>query len=77
MVGIYLSVWVRRSLLLHIRGVQVTCIGTGGFGYLGNKGTAQKRPSLMTFVHERLLPGHSCHCCSPYQVAWPAVLLVA
>lgn len=46
MVGIYLSVWVRRSLLLHIRGVQVTCIGTGGFGYLGNKGAVAVRMRL-------------------------------
>ena len=38
MVGIYLTVWVRRPLLQHIRGLQVACIGTGIMGYLGNKG---------------------------------------
>ena len=41
MVGVYLSVWVRRPLLQHIRGVQVTSIGTGVLGYLGNKGAAR------------------------------------
>ena len=38
MVGIYLSVWVRRGLLPKVRGVQVMSIGTGLLGYLGNKG---------------------------------------
>ena len=38
MVGIYLSIWVRRALLKQIRGVQVTSVGTGIMGYLGNKG---------------------------------------
>ena len=39
MVGVYLSVWVRRGVLLHVRGVQVTSVGTGMMGYLGNKGS--------------------------------------
>lgn len=38
MVGIYLSVWVRRGMLPHVRGVQVMSLGTGLLGYLGNKG---------------------------------------
>lgn len=38
MVGVYLSVWVKRGLLPHIRGVQATTVGTGIMGYLGNKG---------------------------------------
>ena len=38
MVGVYLSVWVRRGILPHVRGVQVTSVGTGMMGYLGNKG---------------------------------------
>ena len=38
MVGVYLSLWVRRGILPHVRGVQVTSIGTGMMGYLGNKG---------------------------------------
>ena len=38
MVGVYLSVWVRKSLVSAVRGVQVTSVGTGVMGYLGNKG---------------------------------------
>ncbi len=38
MVGLYLSVWVRKGLLPCIRGVQATSVGTGVMGYLGNKG---------------------------------------
>lgn len=38
MVGVYLSVWVRRRLLPAVRGVQVTAVGTGVLGYMGNKG---------------------------------------
>lgn len=38
MVGLYLSIWVTKSLLLHIRGLQVASVGTGVMGYLGNKG---------------------------------------
>lgn len=45
MVGIYISVWVRKSLLVHVRGVQVTSIGTGFAGYLGNKGKSRSEGS--------------------------------
>lgn len=38
MVGVYLSVWARRSLLPHIHGVQMLSIATGALGYFGNKG---------------------------------------
>ncbi len=38
MVGVYLSIWVRQSLLPHVHGTQVTSVGTGVLGYLGNKG---------------------------------------
>jgi hypothetical protein len=52
MVGIYLSIWVRRALLRQIRGVQVTTIGTGIMGYLGNKGTpAPSHTFLSTAFH--------------------------
>lgn len=43
MVGLYLSVWVSRSMLPNIRGVQVTSVGTGVMGYLGNKGQSAAR----------------------------------
>ena len=38
MVGVYLSVWVRRGVMRYVRGVQVMCVGTGMMGLLGNKG---------------------------------------
>ena len=43
MVGVYLSVWVHRRLLPAVRGVQVTAVGTGVLGYLGNKGSPPAR----------------------------------
>ena len=43
MVGVYLSVWVHRRLLPAVRGVQVTAVGTGVLGYLGNKGAPPAR----------------------------------
>jgi hypothetical protein len=38
MVGLYLSVWVRKSLARHVRGVQTAAAPTGWGGYVGNKG---------------------------------------
>lgn len=38
MVGLYLSVWVRKRLARHVRGVQTTSAATGWGGYVGNKG---------------------------------------
>ncbi len=43
MVGVYLSVWARRQLLPALRGVQVTAVGTGVMGYMGNKGARAAR----------------------------------
>ncbi|XP_042046082.1 type I inositol polyphosphate 5-phosphatase 8-like [Salvia splendens] len=39
MVGIFLCVWVRRDFLHHITSLQVSCVGRGIMGYLGNKGS--------------------------------------
>ncbi|XP_047979699.1 type I inositol polyphosphate 5-phosphatase 8-like isoform X2 [Salvia hispanica] len=39
MVGIFLCVWVRSDLLHHITSLQVSCVGRGIMGYLGNKGS--------------------------------------
>ena len=44
MVGVYLSIWVRQGLLPHVHGTQVTSVGTGVLGYLGNKGGHCSRP---------------------------------
>eukprot|EP00877_Chromochloris_zofingiensis_P012786 jgi/Chrzof1/7761/Cz02g35230.t1 len=43
MVGLYLSVWARKRLARHIRGVQATLAATGFGGYLGNKGAVSIR----------------------------------
>ena len=42
----YLSMWARASLVPAIRGVQVTSVGTGILGYLGNKGEPWLLPLL-------------------------------
>ncbi|KIZ02075.1 hypothetical protein MNEG_5880 [Monoraphidium neglectum] len=43
MVGLYLSVWVRKRLARHVRGVQTTSAATGWGGYVGNKGAVAAR----------------------------------
>jgi len=61
MVGIYLSVWVRKSLLPHVKGVQATQVATGFGGYLGNKGAVAVRmfvyDSPLCFVNSHLSSG--------------------
>ncbi|GAB4824912.1 hypothetical protein Ancab_007784, partial [Ancistrocladus abbreviatus] len=37
MVGIYISVWVRRKLRRHINNLKVSPVGVGLMGYMGNK----------------------------------------
>ncbi|PNH04307.1 Type I inositol 1,4,5-trisphosphate 5-phosphatase 2, partial [Tetrabaena socialis] len=63
LVGIYLSVWVRRSLLSAVHGVQVTTIATGFGGYLGNKGAVAARMRLfdssLVFVASHLTAGEA------------------
>lgn len=39
MVGIHISVWVRRKLRRHIHNLTVSCVGLGLMGCLGNKGS--------------------------------------
>ncbi|XXG75106.1 hypothetical protein AAC387_Pa07g3686 [Persea americana] len=39
MVGLFLCVWVRSDLYLHISDLKVSCVGRGIMGYLGNKGS--------------------------------------
>lgn len=51
MVGVYLSVWVHRRLLPAVRGVQVTAVGTGVLGYLGNKGALLARTPQRSTLH--------------------------
>ena len=37
MVGIYISVWVRKRLRRHINNLRVSPVGVGLMGYMGNK----------------------------------------
>lgn len=37
MVGIFITVWVRRSLRRYIQNVNVSAVGVGVMGYIGNK----------------------------------------
>ncbi|XP_018684202.2 type I inositol polyphosphate 5-phosphatase 1-like [Musa acuminata AAA Group] len=56
MVGIYLSLWVRRSLRKHIRNLKVSTVGVGVMGYIGNKGSI----SVSMSVYQTLF----CFICS-------------
>ena len=38
LVGLFVTGWVRKSLVKRISGVQVTTVATGALGYLANKG---------------------------------------
>lgn len=37
MVGIFVTVWVRRELVQHLGHLRLSCVGRGIMGYLGNK----------------------------------------
>lgn len=42
MVGVFLSVWVRRSLRKHIQNLNVDTVGVGVMGFIGNKVCSSK-----------------------------------
>ncbi|XP_024030888.1 type IV inositol polyphosphate 5-phosphatase 3 isoform X2 [Morus notabilis] len=46
MVGIFLTVWVRRSLRRHIQNLKVSTVGVGVMGYIGNKGAVSVSMSI-------------------------------
>ncbi|RLM93681.1 type IV inositol polyphosphate 5-phosphatase 3 [Panicum miliaceum] len=46
MVGVYLSIWVRRSLRKHIQSLKVSTVGVGAMGYIGNKGSISVSMSI-------------------------------
>ncbi|KAK6145816.1 hypothetical protein DH2020_019685 [Rehmannia glutinosa] len=50
MVGIFITVWVRRNLRRHIQNVNVSTVGVGVMGYIGNK-------TLFCFVCSHLTSG--------------------
>ncbi|CAH1439817.1 unnamed protein product [Lactuca virosa] len=62
MVGIYISVWVRKSLRRHINNLKVSPVGVGLMGYMGNKGSVSVSMSLyqtrLCFVCSHLTSGH-------------------
>ena len=37
MVGVFLTVWVRREIRDDVKNMKVSCVGRGLMGYLGNK----------------------------------------
>eukprot|EP00798_Chlamydomonas_sp_ICE-L_P027653 gene27653-7291_t len=61
MVGLYLSMWVRKDVLPHVRGVQATQVATGFGGWMGNKGAVAVRlyvyDSTFCFVNAHLSSG--------------------
>ncbi|KAL6770923.1 hypothetical protein ACKKBF_B33235 [Auxenochlorella protothecoides x Auxenochlorella symbiontica] len=63
LVGIYLSIWVRASLLPHVHGIQILSVATGMMGYLGNKGAVAIRMRLydtgVCFVSSHLASGEN------------------
>ncbi|KAH7440504.1 hypothetical protein KP509_04G110600 [Ceratopteris richardii] len=48
MVGIHISIWVRRKLRRYVHNVTVSCVGLGIMGCLGNKGSI----SVSMMLHE-------------------------
>ncbi|CAM8973189.1 unnamed protein product [Rhodiola kirilowii] len=46
MVGIFLTVWVRRILRRHIQNLKVSTVGVGAMGYIGNKGSVSVSMSI-------------------------------
>ncbi|KAK1264747.1 Type I inositol 1,4,5-trisphosphate 5-phosphatase 1 [Acorus gramineus] len=46
MVGIFLTVWVRRNLRKHIQNLKVSTVGVGLMGYIGNKGSISVSMSI-------------------------------
>ncbi|XP_027924822.1 type IV inositol polyphosphate 5-phosphatase 3-like isoform X2 [Vigna unguiculata] len=56
MVGIFITVWVRRSLRKHIQNLKVSTVGVGIMGYIGNKGSI----SISMSIHQTLF----CFICT-------------
>ncbi|XP_020521443.1 type I inositol polyphosphate 5-phosphatase 1 isoform X2 [Amborella trichopoda] len=46
MVGIFLTIWVRRNLRRHIHNLKVSTVGVGVMGYMGNKGSVAVSMSI-------------------------------
>ncbi|PWA99581.1 DNAse I-like superfamily protein [Artemisia annua] len=46
MVGVFITIWVRRRLRKHIQNVHVSAVGVGVMGYIGNKGSISVSMSI-------------------------------
>ncbi|KAF3445466.1 hypothetical protein FNV43_RR10642 [Rhamnella rubrinervis] len=46
MVGIFVTIWVRRNLRRHIQNLNVSTVGVGVMGYIGNKGSISVSMSI-------------------------------
>ncbi|KAK7277379.1 hypothetical protein RIF29_18530 [Crotalaria pallida] len=46
MVGIFITIWVRRRLRKHIQNLKVSTVGVGVMGYIGNKGSISVSMSI-------------------------------
>ncbi|KAM0018468.1 putative inositol-polyphosphate 5-phosphatase [Helianthus debilis subsp. tardiflorus] len=46
MVGVFITIWVHRSLRKHIQNVHVSSVGVGVMGYIGNKGSISVSMSI-------------------------------
>ncbi|KAI3807597.1 hypothetical protein L1987_23527 [Smallanthus sonchifolius] len=61
MVGICITIWVRRQLRKHIQNVHVSAVGVGVMGYIGNKGSISVSMSiyqtLFCFICSHLTSG--------------------
>ncbi|CAM0951252.1 unnamed protein product [Alopecurus aequalis] len=60
MVGIFTSIWVRSNLRPYIHHLNVSCVGSGIMGYLGNKGSV----SVRFMLHETSFCIVCCHLAS-------------
>eukprot|EP01018_Ginkgo_biloba_P033234 Gb_08631 [translate_table: standard] len=61
MVGLFITIWVRRTLRNHIHNLTVSPVGVGLMGYMGNKGSISVRMSIfqtsLCFVCSHLTSG--------------------
>ena len=60
LVGLFVTGWVRKSLVKRISGVQVTTVATGALGYLANKGNMES--SCVVSIAQRCMC--RCHRCA-------------
>lgn len=54
LVGLYVTGWVRKSLVKRVTGVQLTTVATGALGYLANKGIHLLMSPIKDFCRSHL-----------------------